>query len=153
MNITLQVNDTIAEQLHTLATRRGISIEDMSREVLTRGLVSLQTSSRATKAREHIDSSPIDFGYVHPIRPTAEQMRHSPGPLLSKGPAPQRKPQPVDTLLKNDAHGDEPTDLGSLHPTIPSSRRVHVGAPLFRTKETTTPITLSPEQMEDTGSR
>lgn len=80
MPIQLTVDDSIAARLRELAERRGLSVEDLVRQVLTAGLDVLGGA---------VD--PVDITWLGPLHttpPTAEQIACMRSPIIALGPVP-----------------------------------------------------------------
>lgn len=80
MNLTLTIDNSLAERLRVFAAARGISVDEAGRQVLLAGL------KQATLPQ--MQSTMLELGPLHASPPSAEQIGRMRSPIIACGPIP-----------------------------------------------------------------
>ncbi len=80
MEITLTINKELTHALCDLASRCGLSVEDMGYQALVTGMMNLQLYYNAPEKKPL-----IPLGKLNAKLPTAEQVNHMQSPILTIG--------------------------------------------------------------------
>lgn len=87
MEITLTINKELTHALCDLASRCGISVEDMGYQALVTGMMNLQSYYSAPEKKPL-----IPLGKLNTTLPTAKQVNHMQSPILMIGATPPPTP-------------------------------------------------------------
>src|SRR5215468_4728913 len=92
MELTLILDDRLADDLRALADARGLSLDEMGRAALLAGLDRLNSPMS--------DLGILDLGPLHATPPTAEEIARMRSPIIALGPLPERILKPFDMLIQ-----------------------------------------------------
>jgi Ribbon-helix-helix protein, copG family len=98
MELTLTLDDQLADELRALADARGLSVDEMGRAALLAGLDQMNSLMSQLGI--------VDLGPLHTTPPTAEQIARMRSPIIALGPIPTMHMITFDPPL-NDQHSDE----------------------------------------------
>jgi len=92
MELTLILDDRLADDLRALADARGLSLDEMGRAALLAGLDRLNSPMS--------DLGILDLGPLHATPSTAEEIARMRSPIIALGPLPERILKPFDMLIQ-----------------------------------------------------
>jgi len=91
MDLTLTLDDKLAGELRALADARGVSVDEVGRQLLQAGLEQLATPLGQLGI--------VDLGPLHMTPPSAEQILRMRSPIIAMSPVPERLLRPFDVLV------------------------------------------------------